>query len=265
MPKEENTQLFIAIIGSTILFLILSGFIIIFVLIYKKRRNQHTLEMTQLKQAYEQELLKSQLEIQEQTFRSISLEIHDNIGQVLSLAKLNVSIFSQQSGHPPMLTDTRDLLTKAINDLRDLSKGLSPERVAEIDLAQSVGHEMQILEKTGLYTTKLNVQGGSYTLPPEKKIILFRIFQEVINNVVKHAGATRVDVSMRYSPSSFQLFITDNGIGFDTGPQKSNLPAGIGLTNMRHRSTLIGATFQLQSAEGSGTHVTISLPTNEAA
>lgn len=260
MPNNSQQDIVIAIIAGTILFLLLAGFIVVFVLMYQKRRQQHTLEMTTLKQTYDRELLKSQLEIQEQTFRIISQEIHDNIGQVLSLAKLNMGILGQQPGHAPMLNDTRDLLGKAINDLRDLSKSLSPERVADIDMSESISYELQMLQNTGLYKASLQVQGSVYPLPKEKKTILFRIFQEVINNVVKHSGATQLKVAMDYAPGLFELAITDNGKGFDIAQQTNNTLGGIGLRNMQNRSSLIGATCHIRSDSVSGTTVRIFLP-----
>ena len=260
MNPEEKKTLITGFIAGTILLLLLSGFIIAFVLLYQRRRNQHTLEMTQLKQTYDQEILKSQLEIQEQTFRSISQEIHDNIGQVLSLAKLNMGIMGQHANHLPMMDDTRELLGKAINDLRDLSKSLSPERVADIDLGESIGYELQLLEKTGIYATTVAVNGIVYPLLKEKKIILFRIFQEVINNVVKHAGASQLHVVMEYAPAMFELSITDNGVGFDMIKQNGDSLDGIGFRNMKNRSALIGAKFDIISSEAAGTTVRIFLP-----
>jgi len=259
MPGSEQNFLAV-IIGVTLLIVAFAVFVITITIYFIKRRNQHTHEMTQLKQTYDQELLKSQLEIQEQTFRSISQEIHDNIGQVLSLAKLNMGIMTQTPGQPTMLYDTRDLLGKAINDLRDLSKSLSPERVADIDLAESISYELHMLERTGIYQARLQVQGSAYPLPKEKKIILFRIFQELTSNVVKHAGATHLDVIMSYSMDHFELSMVDNGKGFDMAHHDANPMGGIGLRNMQNRSLLIGAVFQIQSAEGSGTIARIYLP-----
>ncbi|MES2777428.1 MAG: ATP-binding protein [Bacteroidota bacterium] len=217
-----------------------------------------------MEKQYADELLKSQLEIQEQTFRSISLEIHDNIGQVLSLAKLNMGIMGQQTDNMPMLEDTRDLLGKAINDLRDLSKSLSPERVADIDLAESIQYELQRVEKTGLYRTTVDIKGKAYPLPKEKKIILFRIFQEVMNNTVKHAAASSLQVTMHYNSSTFELQIVDNGKGFNIQQEQGNIQGGIGLRNMQNRSTLIGAAFQIHSGGGAGTTVNIILPVPES-
>ncbi len=259
MPTNEKSFLEV-IIGVTLLIVVFAVFLISVTVYYLKRRKQHTLEMAQLKQTFDQELLKSQLEIQEQTFRSISQEIHDNIGQVLSLAKLNMGIMSQKPGLPPMLHDTQALLGKAINDLRDLSKSLSPERVADIDLAESMGYELQLLEKTGIYTTKVAVKGCVYSLPKEKKIILFRIFQEVINNVVKHAAASQLHVVLEYNTAMFELSITDNGRGFDIEKQYTDNWGGIGLRNMKNRSALIGAKLYISSSKASGTRVHICLP-----
>src|SRR6187551_611545 len=164
------------VVAGTVLFLLLSAFIIIFILLYQRRRHQHTLEIADMKNRYEAELLRSQLEIQEQTLRTISQEIHDNIGQVLSLAKLQLYSLKDNSSQQD-IQPTTELIGQAINDLRDLSKSLNPDRIADIGLMESIKHELQLLQKTNMMETVFEVRGSMQRLPPEKEIIVFRIFQ----------------------------------------------------------------------------------------
>ena len=242
------------IVFSSIFLIAVLCFLWSTMILQRRRANKYIQDKVQMESLYAQELLKSQLEIQEQTFRSISQEIHDNIGQILSLAKLNLAVLNQETGSP-MLVSTRELVTKAITDLRDLSKGLSPERVAEVDLDDSIRQELQILEKTNLYATSFKITGSVYPLEKEQKIILFRIFQEVVNNIVKHAGANAVNVNLDYHSSFFVLMITDNGSGFDPDVVMD----GIGLRNIRNRSELLGATLKIDSGS-QGTLIYIRLP-----
>lgn len=217
--------------------------------------------MTDLKHNYEQTLLRSQLEIQEETLRNISQEIHDNIGQVLSLAKLHLSTLPV----PPIaenaeaIIQSKILIGKAIIDLRSLSKSLHPDRVNELGLEESIRYELEMLEKTRLYETKFKIIGSPYAIPVQTQTILFRMVQEAISNIIKHASANLVSITLHYEPSLFCLTIKDNGVGFST-EVISSAASGIGIRNMQNRSAVIGATFSLVSVPESGTEVKICFP-----
>ena len=205
---------------------------------------------------FQQALLQTQIEIQEQTLKTISQEIHDNIGQVLSLAKLNLNTL--KLNEEQKLNDTKQLVSKAINDLRDLSRSLHGDKIAELGLPDAIDNELKILQNTGQFNTQFKTKGHTYKLTPQKEMVLFRIVQEAMNNAVKHSRAKNITVQLQYEPSQFILTISDDGDGFDTVA----LPAaqkGIGLNSMQNRAALIGGTFSIQSAQGNGTVITISL------
>lgn len=253
-----------AVIGGVIVFLLLAIFIILFVIIFLKRRQQHTKEMTELKHNYEQALLRSQLEIQEETLRNISQEIHDNIGQVLSLAKLQLNTLpvTPMAENAEAITTSRDLVSKAIADLRSLSKSLHPDRVNELGLEENIRHELQMLQRTRLYQTHLQINGSMYPIPVQTQTILFRMVQEAISNIIKHANANRVEIVMDYEPAQFCLVINDNGMGINNGAAKA-AQSGIGLKNMQNRSGIIGASFEIGTSGSGGTHIRICLPLNQ--
>ena len=249
-----NNGLIFAIIASTVLFLLLAIFIIVFILIFQRRRHQHTLEIADMKNKYEAELLRSQLEIQEQTLRTISQEIHDNIGQVLSLAKLQ--LYSLQKNHSDAdIQPTTELIGQAINDLRDLSKSLNPDRIADIGLMESIKHELQLLQKTNMMETLFDVKGAMQRLPPEKEIIVFRIFQELMNNTIRHSQATVMHVALEHTNNQLVLSLRDNGKGFNVNGQK-----GIGLSSMQNRAAMISAILQIESSSDNGTFTSLTVP-----
>jgi two-component system NarL family sensor kinase len=244
----------IAIVTASALFLVLVFFIFTFLLKLQRRRQQHTLEITEMTNKYAQELLRSQLEIQEQTLRTISQEIHDNIGQVLSLAKLQLYSLKDNCTQND-LQPTKELISKSINDLRDLSKSLNPDRIADIGLMESIKHELQLLQKTNAMETLFEVRGQMRKIPPEKKIIVFRIFQELMNNAIRHSQASLLSVVMDYQPDSLHLILTDNGKGFDGSAKK-----GIGLQSMQNRAGMIHAALHLDSAKGRGAKAELIVP-----
>ncbi len=210
--------------------------------------------------SFQNELLQTQIEIQEQTLKTISQEIHDNVGQALSLAKLHLNTFEdmESESNKTKINDTKQLVSKAINDLRDLSRSLHGDRIAELGLQEAIGNELKILQNTGKYKTELKITGNSYKLEPQQEMVLFRIFQEAFNNAEKHAKAKNINVQLLYEAAAFQLMISDDGIGFDS---ESLLPAqtGIGLKSMQNRAALIGGSLSINSKNGNGTIINIEL------
>jgi two-component system NarL family sensor kinase len=260
--QKESAEIIITVIAGTITLLLLGTLIVFFLFLYRKRYQKHLREKEQLRLSYEQELLKTRLEIQEQTFKHISQEIHDNIGQMLSLAKLNLS--TMDLSHPAVLeqkiTDSKSLVSQAIQDLRRLSHGLSTDYIGDLGLSRAVGQELEMIKKSGGYETQFQVEGTVYTIDKQKELIIYRITQEVLNNIIKHAVAQKIIIYLRYFPEELTLCITDNGKGFDLTPLNHNSSFGLGIKNMYSRAQLIGAGFLISSTLGEGTSVTLSVP-----
>ena len=235
-------ELFYILIIATLMFFLLSFFIVYLAIFQNKRKS-----------IFKQQLLQTQLEIQEQTLKNISEEIHDNVGQVLSLAKLN--LFTFENSNEPKLQDTKNLVSKAINDLRNLSRSMHGDVIAELGLQQSIANELSIIQNTRQFITKLNFSGIAYKLDQQKEMVLFRIVQEALNNCIKYSKAQHITVQMNYETGCFLLTVADDGIGFGT---QSN--SGIGLKSMQNRATLIGAVFEINSSNEKGTSIIITLP-----
>ncbi len=244
------------ILVVSLLLICLISMIIIVVIRYNKKQLQHKEEKKTLSFKYQQALLQTQIEIQEQTLKTIAQEIHDNIGQVLSLAKLNLNTL--QFGEETKLIDTKNLVSKAINDLRNLSRSLHGDKITELGLQDSVENELLILQNSGQYQTHCNIIGEPYKLLPQQEMVLFRIAQEAMNNAIKHAKAKSIIIKLVYLPQNFNLSIIDDGIGFNSINLQNN-QTGIGLKNMQNRAALIGGIFNIKSAIGVGTTIDIEL------
>jgi two-component system, NarL family, sensor kinase len=261
--RQSDEEIFITVITGTLLTISLIVIIIIAVIKYQKRLRRHLMEVRNLEFNYQQEVLKAQLEMQEQTFLSISQEIHDNIGQILSLVRLNLSKIKPDdfTATEQKIISSKELLDQVIADLRDLSKRLSSKFVSQNSLAESLRFQLNMIQRTELYETKIEVIGIEKNLDPEKKLIIFRIAQEVLNNIIKHAEARNISVLLCFSPDQIKLSIEDDGIGFEmdrVSGEKEPLK-GIGLQNMFYRANLIGAQFSLHSVPGSGTKAALAL------
>ncbi|HNP21655.1 MAG TPA: ATP-binding protein [Panacibacter sp.] len=249
-------------------FFLVGTFLIIFFLFFfylffiqmQRRRSIHQQEVLALKTRYEKTIMESQLEIQEQTFRNISQEIHDNIGQVLSLAKLNLNtVMAEQFSDKIQLTE--ELLGKAINDLRDISKSLNPEKIADIGLVNAIRNELQVISRAAKIRTEFICEEDDLGLKNETAIIIFRMIQEILNNIIRHARAKYVTVAIEKSAMQTLIEVRDDGSGFDVEKLKST-ETGIGLKSIQQRCSLINAAFTIDSKTGEGTTIRIQLNNN---
>jgi two-component system, NarL family, sensor kinase len=258
-----------AIIVVLFIFLIVV-FVVAIVFAYQRRQRSHLREKQLLQSQHTQAILQTQLEIQEQTLATISQEIHDNIGQILSLAKLNLNTLLIQPAGKPKLDSTLQLVSKAISDLRDLSRSMHGDRIAELGLHEAIAAEMKIVQNTGQFTTSMQTTGSIYRLEQQAEMVLFRMVQEALHNAIKHSLAVNISVNMDYQPEQLTLTVSDNGKGFAL-EQLQAAQKGIGLKSMQNRAALIGAIFSITSPAVGGTTITIQLntgsqsPTNTAA
>jgi two-component system NarL family sensor kinase len=263
--QAQNQQFFGIIIIGVLLALLLVGFIVAMLFLYQRRQHRQERELAVLKDQYDNELLRSQLEIQESTFRVIAQELHDNIGQVLSVVKLSLSILPIQKNDPAFesVQSCREMLNKVIYDMADLTKSLHTDRIAQIGIKEAIKYELDNLRKTGLLEVEFFESGQENSMEEQKGIFLFRMFQEMLNNILKHSQATRVIVSVIYLIDNiFVLKVEDNGIGFNVSKKQKQVSSssGIGLKSLKNRARLIGADVLIESEPGKGTIITIKLP-----
>lgn len=244
------------IIGSAALVLIL-----FFHYLFLYRHYNHRLAQVQEQYArqcsYDAALLQAQLEIQAQTYTQVNEEIHDNIGQVLSLVKLNINTLELDC-NPEKISVTNTLLAQAIADLRNLGHLLNTSYVSHAGFTESIRQLLLHLHHSGHYKTQLLVQGSPFVVNEQQAIILFRMVQEIANNTIRHAGANAFCITLEHSNGYRRIVLSDNGRGFDTSIL--NQPGGgLGIRNMKQRAASLGASIHIESQPHKGTTVTISL------
>jgi two-component system, NarL family, sensor kinase len=205
--------------------------------------------------------LQSQLEIQEQTFQKISREIHDNIGQKLTLAKLYLNTFDFDDRHTAMqqVNDSVNIIGEAINDLSDLSHSMSSEIILNSGLIKALEFEAEQLAKTALYKIIFSATGSPVFLDTKTELVLFRIVQEALNNIIKHANATVIDINLHYTAALLAMQIKDDGKGFCIDENNT----GTGLQNIKKRVGTLSGNLTINSTLGIGTEIKIEIPINE--
>ncbi len=251
--QTKYSEILGVILATICLALLLMGFIITMLVMYRKRQYQH-----------QQELLHARLEIQENIFKNLSEEIHDNIGQELSVLKLTLSVISvkKQEEAEKFIGESKGMVNHIITSISDLSKSLHTDRIVKIGIIEAVRFELEKIEKTNLFKTSLTYADVDFQINPGNEIFLFRIIQEVLNNIIKHSRAQHIHADLIYKENRIIFTFTDDGIGFDVkeAMQRPTSNRGIGLTSMMNRAKLIGGQLSIKSEPGKGTKTLIEIP-----
>jgi two-component system, NarL family, sensor kinase len=260
MPDNQYNEVLIVLIACIALFLVLAAIILLFLFLYQRRRFTQKQQVAELELQFREQSLKAQVEIQEQTFVAISREIHDNVGQILSLAKVQINVMNEsETMDRKMLEDVRDNIGKAMSDLRGLARSLSSDRIESWSLQETLAQEVDRINKTGLIRAEVAIEGSAREIEPRKKLILFRTIQESIQNCLRHAEATRISIRLCYQVDGIQVSIQDNGKGFDTEAVLQR-EGGLGLNNIRTRMRLAGGGSVIESVLHHGTSIYLTIP-----
>ena len=205
---------------------------------------------------FQSELVKTRIEIKDQTLSEISKELHDNIGQIISVAimQLNISI-SNKNVQISELKDLKNVLAKSLDELRILSRIINKDNLLQNNFLEAIQQDLERIKKLKKIKYNFNQVGLVPSINEEHELIIYRIFQEALHNSLKHSRSDLFDVHIETTDAVFKLKLQDFGIGYDI----KKLNSGIGLNNMKLRAKLIGAKLILNS-DKTGTSVTIEYP-----
>lgn len=264
-PLLENSEMLFIIAIAVAILLIIAFFSVYLFFLFQKRKIRLLQQQQLMKENFEQEMLKTQIEIRDQTMKDVGRELHDHIGQVLTVIKINMNLILGKgidSKNEERLNTTKELVSEVINDVRLLSKTLNGDLIKQVGLKESISHELNRINKMELIQCHLNVEGTPYTLPSEVEFVVFRILQENLNNILKHARCRNVHTTMMYEHNTFALIQKDDGVGYDMNEvvtRNDAAASGSGLLNMQRRAELINATLQLNSQPEKGTRLILKI------
>ncbi|MFD2936795.1 sensor histidine kinase [Spirosoma flavum] len=254
---------------GTVFLLLITVTPILFVLMHQRQYIRYLRDKEDIKTLYQQELLQSQLEIQNQTLQQIANDLHDNIGQLLTVVIMRLNALEEEVinlDHQQSVQETRDLVRTIITDVRTLSKTLDHDTVSRFGLLSSLTLELERIQRTGHINTQLTTLGEQYILGEQIEIVLLRMTQESLNNALKHAKATNLHVMADFKADSFTLTIADNGRGFSVHEATNRQldESGAGLSNLHRRAGLLGGTCTIISQpDAGGTRVEIRMPRSQ--
>ena len=250
MSEQEN-QFLLILFGGIFFAVLMSLFVVAMVVLHRHRQTQNRQKLAQIKTEHEKTLLNVENEIQQETLAQIGRELHDNIGQLLSLAKLSLN-----STKPEKQAEGKEYIKDIIREVRALSKTLNLDWVESVTLDEFIGQQLEKIQSTGYCNTSLQSDQSFRELTKDQKLVLIRVIQECLNNAIKHAQPDRIDIRITKSSQSRSIEIRDDGVGFDT-TQKSK---GSGMYNLSKRMETIGGKFYLTSNLGKGTQIILELP-----
>ncbi len=253
--QQKEIQ-FIIIVASVTL-VILSVTLVLFLFFIMRKKTQFILEKQKTKNKFKEEIMIAKEEIHEQILKNISWILHDNIGQLLSVLNIQLHQIKQdlpEKGHD-LLLSALDVNKKTIHEIRALSHSLNEDYLKKIDFEESIQNELRRLEELGYITAHFEMNDSNFQLNEKVRLILFRIFQEFLNNTIKHSEAKQIFVKIHVENNNLRFSIKDDGKGFDTADH-SNF--GMGLTNIINRIKLINASYELKSAKDEGSELIIN-------
>jgi len=255
LRKEE----ILLIVYFILVILFLAGFTVLFFITYQRRKNKILKEKFQAEQNFKAELTNVRLEIQEATLKNVSWELHDNIGQLLAIASMQLNVLNKKVSQENQkgFQEVKNMVANSLAEVRGLSRSLNNEVIDYVGLEASVKNEIDRFNRLEVMNANLKIEGEPYRVPQEDSIILFRILQEFFSNVIKYAGASELKVKFSYNPGVLEIYAFDNGKGFEPEEQES----GSGLLNMRSRAEMIKTDFVLKSSIGNGTSLSLRYPT----
>jgi signal transduction histidine kinase len=257
--QETKDQVIFTIVAVILILLFLGVLFLVMLFYYNNKKGQMSKEQQLMRATFDKQLLENKLEIQEETFNTISQEIHDNVGQILSLAKVQLGILEQrQNIEGDLISNAKESISQAMTELRDIAKSLSSERLQSLSLPESIAQEIRRINRSGFIKITAEVDGIEKNVPDQQKLIAFRMVQEGFQNIIKHANATEVKVSLHYLEEWLYISIFDNGTGFNP-EEELKKRGGLGLQNILRRAELVGGKATISSKPGKGTTLEIQI------
>lgn len=260
---NDHTPVYLLpVILNAMLLLFFLAFVIVLVISLKRKLNAHAMEKQKLIYDYQDKLIRIRIEEQENAKNQISKELHDNVGQLLGLAQMNMHtvLDNEQYGNyrtGRMIKDTLSLIDRTAYFLHNISHTLNSDYISRLGLIEMLRRELDFINISRGILCVVDIEGDSRSLDGETEILIYRIVQELLHNTIKHARASQVTITLIYTEDHFTIRIADNGVGFDVSKVRNT--GGIGFINMYQRADLLKGKLEIQSAPGEGSSATLTI------
>lgn len=258
---EENSQIVTIFIISAAFVVLLAVLLVLFLIIYQKRIITQENRVQKLENERQKVLLKATIEGQERERERLAKDLHDGIGSLLSGLSMNMKFQrgkedpNSEQGH--FLNEACNMLDEGIQNVRAVSHNLMPATLEKLGLVAAMKEAISRINQTDDLKIDLSTVHTPFTIPKDIALGLLRIFQELLQNTIKHSGASEVRVAVEYHNDHIRMHYTDNGKGLDVAVVNSG---GIGMKNMESRIQALEGTFQLNRTNQNGFEAEIEVP-----
>lgn len=257
--QTEVNLIFVAL-ASALFAALLVAFVIIFLYITQKRSFKYTENLIKIKQEYDSAILNSQIEVQAQTLKEVSEELHDNVGQLLSSVILHIKVLNEKA-QPDIqkhIEDTKSLVTEIKDQVRHISRSISPQHIENFGLFDSITYQVDRINRIGAIKIDLKIEGNQKNFNPKIELVLFRMVQELMNNAIKHSECENIYIKLLYVNDKLTISVMDDGKGFDKSETLKNrqFKDGSGLHSLENKAKFINCSLTFTSSS-SGTRITL--------
>lgn len=255
-PKEIQLLVStLSVVFLTLLVVLFMGFFY-----FHKKKTALLLEKMEAELHFQNELVQTRIEIKDQTLSEISKELHDNIGQILSVAIMQVNMYSKDLSKVSTneMDDLKGVLAKSLDEIRILSKIINRENFSNLNFEEAITLDLERIRKLKKIQCDFEVIGDIPEINKEHELIIYRIFQEAIHNVLRHSHSEFIALQMKATAKNLTIKLADQGVGFDV----KKASGGLGLHNMKLRAKLIGATIGIDSG-AKGSEIVLQYPLSD--
>jgi signal transduction histidine kinase len=249
----------VAVISVVIILLVL--LLVNLLLTVRNRRMRHQAEIQQVLSTQREQIAGIRMEVAEATLGDVSRDLHDEVGQLLTFSVLQLENLpmSPQEKQPQVVEEIKKSVRDALDAIRSISKGLSPDFIHQQGLIRSIEQLLERAQSRTGVKTSLFIAEGFHLSNSHHSIIIFRIIRECLTNSLRHGKASRITVGMTSSPNRIEISIMDNGIGINAEP---GTKASLGFRNMQHYASLMSGSLTMTSSPEKGTEILLTIPNN---
>ena len=243
-------------LGVLISFLIIVGVVLIREIFYSLKRA----DVDRIRS--ERNVINAIINTEEKERKRFAKDLHDGLGPLMSTVKMSLSALGEKIADPTgkvVLDNTNHLVNEAINTLKDISNNLSPHMLSNFGLSSALSAFIAKINQTKVIEIDFKTNMESVRLETDKEVVVYRAACELINNSIRHSGASRIGIDLNKHEKFITLQFCDNGRGFDTAILESEDTKGMGLSNIETRVRSVDGVFILESTPGKGTSALIKI------
>ncbi|PWJ57156.1 histidine kinase/DNA gyrase B/HSP90-like ATPase [Dyadobacter jejuensis] len=263
---QDIEELKFVLVIATLAMLLMAFFVISFVMLYQKKKFEAEKKLNEVEKGHNKRLLDTALDSEETERRRIAQDLHDDIGTMLSLTKLSLNQLNKialesDSKERALIRKSQSLVEETILHVRRITRDLVPTTLERFGLSEAISEFINKLEADNQLKISFHSNADEFPRQQQKvELTLYRIMQELVNNAIKHAKCTFIEIELEVTTEFLFLRVTDNGIGFDAQQLKDSNMTGLGLLGIESRLAIINGIVRYVSPATGGSMAIAQIP-----